>query len=34
MKWHSPHEGCLYFWIHSDDLENKRFERSWQMLQS
>ena len=27
-------EGSLYFWIRNEDLEVRRFDRSWQILQS
>lgn len=25
--------GCLYYWIHEDDLRARRFERAWMILQ-
>ena len=25
--------GCLYYWIHEDDLKGQRFDRSWMILQ-
>jgi uncharacterized protein YwqG len=25
--------GCLYYWIHEDDLKARRFDRSWMILQ-
>jgi uncharacterized protein YwqG len=25
--------GCLYYWIHGDDLRARRFDRSWMILQ-
>lgn len=26
--------GCLYYWIHDEDLSARRFDRSWMILQS